>query len=191
MKTTYLCNLNLSWAKKTSLVFSFVTLSFTWCGEFLCNLFIFCETIREHKILNHHILRYMVFFGECGSYFHLSVKMSMIWFSPRDLQAASITWEKSACGAVIYQTQRAGWEPIPFLCHLMLSLRTAILVGKCPYPWVIRHPPWENSLTFYYASTTQTTPRVTVTRDIHHISLDTNTEKMYLASSVTIHLFFF
>lgn len=105
---------------------------------------------------------------------HHCVTVSMIWLDPQDLQAASITWEQSAHGAVIYQTQRAGWEPIPLVCHLMLSLRTAILVDKCPYPRVIWDPPWEKSLTFYYTSATQTTPRVTVTTDIHHISLDTN-----------------
>lgn len=115
----------------------------------------------------------------------------MIWVSPRDLQADSIIWEQSACGAAIYQTQRAGREPIPFLCHLMLSLRTAILVDKCSYPWVIRDPPWEKSLTFYYASAIQTTPRVTVTTDIHHISPDTNAHKINQASSMTIHLFFY
>lgn len=102
-----------------------------------------------------------------------------------------IMWEQSVCGAVIYQTQRAGWEPIPFLCHLMLSLRTAILGDKCPYPRVIRDPPWEKSLTFYYAFAIQTTPRVTVTTDIHHISLDTNAQKINQASSMTIHLFFY
>ena len=107
------------------------------------------------------------------------------------MQADSIMWEQSACGAFIYQTQRAGWEPISFLCHLMLSLRTAILVDKCPYPWVIRDPPWEKSLTFYYACAIQTTPRVTVTTDIHHISPDTNAEKINQASSMTIHLFLY
>ena len=115
----------------------------------------------------------------------------MIWVSPRDLKADSILWEQSACGTVIYQSQRAGWEAIPFLCHLMLSLRTAILVDKCPYPWVIRDPPWEKSLTSYCASAIQPAPRVTVTTDIHHISLDTNTEKINQASSMTIHLLFY
>lgn len=96
--------------------------------------------------------------------------------------------EQSAAGAVIYQAQKAGWEPIPFLCHLMLSLRTAILVDKCPHPRVMWDPPWERSLTFYYASAIQTTPRVTVTADIHHISLDTNAEKINQGSSMTIRL---
>lgn len=128
---------------------------------------------------------------DCGSCLLLPFSLSIIRVSPRDLRADSIMREQSACGAVIYQTQRAGWEPIPFLCHLMLSLRTAILVDKCPYPWVIRDPPWEKSLTFYYASAVQTTPRVAVTTDIHHISLDTNAEKINQASSMTIHLFLY
>ncbi|CAB1416212.1 unnamed protein product [Pleuronectes platessa] len=65
-------------------------------------------------------------------------------------------------------------------CHLMLSLGTGdfwqisvlVLWGHGTH---LENP---KSLTFYYASATQTTPRVPDGTGIHHISPDTGTEKI-------------
>lgn len=62
----------------------------------------------------------------------------------------SVIQEQSVRNDVVYQTQRAGWESILFLCNLILSLWTAILADKCPYPLVIRDPHWGKITPYFY-----------------------------------------